>query len=87
MTLKDYKVVFHVDENLPPFAERNRPQPFHLRAKFEKLLNKLEEEGTIEEHHGPAPWMSNVVLAPKDDGSTRLTEIGNKVNKCPCTKG
>ena len=33
----------------------------------------MEEQGIIEEHHGPAPWVSNAVLAPKDDGGVRVT--------------
>ena len=33
----------------------------------------MEENAIIVEHHGPAPWMSNFVLAPKDDGQTRFT--------------
>ena len=33
----------------------------------------MEEAGIIEEHHGPAPWVSNVVLSPKDDGGIQVT--------------
>eukprot|EP00112_Aurelia_sp_Birch-Aquarium-sp1_P021838 Seg5974.1 transcript_id=Seg5974.1/GoldUCD/mRNA.D3Y31 product="Retrovirus-related Pol polyprotein from transposon 17.6" protein_id=Seg5974.1/GoldUCD/D3Y31 len=33
----------------------------------------MEENNIIAEHVGPAPWISNVVLAPKDDGGIRVT--------------
>lgn len=33
----------------------------------------MEEQGIIEEDTGPAPWVSNAVLAPKDDGGIRVT--------------
>ena len=33
----------------------------------------MEEAGMIEEHHGPSPWVSNVVLSPKDNGGIRVT--------------
>ena len=79
--LKDYKVKFWVDEDVRPIAERRRPVPFHLREKLNKKLDKMEEEGIIEEHHGPAPWISNTVLAQKDDGDIRVTSDMRNVNK------
>ena len=33
----------------------------------------MEGEGIIEDHEGPAPWISHLVLAPKDDGGLRVT--------------
>ena len=41
----------------------------------------MEAEGIIEEHEGPAPWISNVVLAPKDDGQVRVTLDMKRTNK------
>ena len=41
----------------------------------------MEEAGIIEDHHGPAPWVSNVVLAPKDDGGIRVTVDMRKANE------
>ena len=79
--LKDYQVKFHVDEDVQPVAERRRPAPFHLRAKEKKEIEKLKAEGIVEEHDGPAPWISNTVLAPKPDGGTRVTVDMRNVNK------
>ena len=41
----------------------------------------MERAGVIEEHSGPAPWISNIVLAPKEDGSLRVTVDMRQVNK------
>ena len=37
----------------------------------------------IEEHprNEPAPWVANAVLAPKDNGTIRVTVDARKVNK------
>ena len=72
-TLKDYKVKFFIDKAVPPVFQPARPIPFHLREKMDKELRKMEQSDVIEPHEGPAPWVSNVVLTPKDDGGTRLT--------------
>ena len=79
--LKNYQVKFYVDESVAPVAERRRPVPFHLREKRNQALDAMEAEGLIEEHHGPAPWISNTVLSPKDDGRTRVTCDMQKANK------
>ena len=79
--LKDYSVKLYVDEKVKPIAERRRPVPFHLRQTRNAELERMEAEGLIEEHHGPAPWISNTVLAPKDDGGTRVTCDMRNVNK------
>ena len=63
----------HIDQNVKPVVQQARPIPFHLREKFHREIKSMEENGIIEEHHGPAPWISNVVLSPKDDGQTRVT--------------
>ena len=63
--LHDHKVKFHIDETVTPVCEPRRPIPYHLQGKFRKALTDMEDQGLIEEHHGPAPWVSNPVLAPK----------------------
>ena len=71
---KSYQVHFHVDPSVKPIAEPPRGTPFHLKEKYEKELKRMEDDGIIEEHHGPAPWVSNVSLAPKDDQEIRVTQ-------------
>lgn len=80
-TLKDHEVHFHVDESIPPVAQAARSVPYHLQSKFSNAIRQMEEDGIIEEHHGPAPWVSNVVLTPKDDGNIRVTIDLREVNK------
>ena len=79
--LRDYRVKHYFEESVPPIAEPRRQIPFHLQAKFEREIRAMEEQGIIEEHHGPAPWVSNPVLTPKDDGGMRVTIDMRNANK------
>ena len=71
--LKDHTIHIHIDESVPPIAAPARPIPFHLRERFDNEIMKMQEAGIIENHEGPAPWIYNVVLAPKDNGGMRIT--------------
>ena len=37
-TLKDYKVKFFIDDQVPPVFQPPRPVPFHLREKMDRKL-------------------------------------------------
>ena len=78
--LKNYQVKFDIDESVRPAAHPPRPVPFHLKSQLRKELDKMLHDGIIEEHHGPAPWVSNVVLSPKEDG-LRVTVDMRKPNE------
>ena len=80
-TLKNHTVKLHIDSSIPPVAETARPVPFHLRERFLQGIKTMEEQNIIEEHEGPAPWISNPVLAPKDDGGIRITADMRQGNK------
>ena len=71
-TLKNYEVKLHIDESVPPVAQRPRKIPFHLRVKVAAELEKLENEGIIEKVDGPTPWISPLVVTPKKNGEIRL---------------
>lgn len=60
-TLRDYQVNFHIDKKVPPVAQPARPIPLYLRNRFEREVEAMQEQDVIEEHHGPAPWISNPV--------------------------
>ena len=79
--LKEHQVKLHVDSEVPPVAEPPRPIAFHLQKKHDQAINKMEQEGIIEEHHGPAPFISNTVPTPKEDGSLRITVDMRNANK------
>ena len=80
-TLRDYEVHLHIDESVRPIAEPPQPIPFHLRKRYNDKIEVMIKEGVLEEHTGPAPWVSNVVLAPKDDGDIRITVDMRNANK------
>ena len=80
-TLKDYEFTLHQDPNIKPVAEPSRTIPFHLQECFSNEIKQMEKQGIIEPHTGPAPWISNVVLAPNDDGNIRVTVDMRQVNK------
>ena len=78
--LKDYQVHLHVDETVKPVALPPRPVPYHLRHQLEMELRNMEEQGIIEPHEGPAPWVSNIVVSPKESG-LRVTVDMRKPNQ------
>ena len=79
--MRDVKVKFHVDESVPPVARPMRHPPYHLEAQLNREIKKMEEAGVIEDHDGPAPWVSNLVLCPKPDGGLRVTVDMREPNK------
>ena len=79
--LKNHQVTLHIDDSVPSVASPPRPVPFHLKGRLRQEIKKMEEEGIVEEHSGPAPWVSNIVLAPKDDGGVRVTVDMRKPNE------
>ena len=52
-----------------------------MGGALDEEIAKMERADIIEEHVGPAPWISNIVLAPKNDGSLRVTVDMRQVNK------
>ena len=79
-TLKDYKVHLHIDTAIKSIVEPPRQISFHLKKRFQDEIKQMEEDGIIEEHSGPSPWVTNVVLAPKDKG-IRITVDMRNANK------
>ena len=78
-TLKsNKKVKLHIDSSIPTVAEPVRPVPFHLRERFLKEIETMEEQNIIEEHEPP---VSNPVLAPKDNRGIRITVDMRQANK------
>ena len=81
--LKDYTVKLHVDDSVKPVAEPPRRIPYHLTSQVEELIGEMLKNDIIEEHPQgeAAPWVSNIVTAPKDDGEIRITLDAKNVNK------
>ena len=81
--LKGHVVRLHVDSEVKPVAEPPRRIPYHLESRVQEIVNEMLQNDVIEEHPTgePAPWSSNVVIAPKDDGDIRITLDAKNVNK------
>ena len=79
--MKGVKVKFHVDPSVPPKARPKKTVPYHLQARLDREIEKLEQSGVVEDHDGPAPWISDLVLSPKDDGGVRVTADMREPNK------
>ena len=63
--LKEFEVKLHIDDNVPPVAQRHRRVPFHQRQKVTAELRDLERNDIIERLNGPTPWVSPIVVVPK----------------------
>ena len=79
--MKGYKVKFHIDPNIPPVAHPKKSAPYHLEGKLDKEIERMEKAGVIEDYEGPAPWISNLSLAPKYYGDLRVTVDMREPNK------
>ncbi|VDI13935.1 Hypothetical predicted protein [Mytilus galloprovincialis] len=63
--LKETQVKIHVDKTVKPIVQPHRRIPFHIRKQVETELERLERLDIIERVHGPTPWVSPIVVAPK----------------------
>ena len=81
--LKDYVVKLPSDPNIKPVAEPPRRVPYHLKSRIEEALADMVNQGVIEElpPKQQTPWISNIVIAPKDDGNIRVTLDAKNLNK------
>ena len=81
--LKTHEAKFHVNKEVKPVSIPPRSFPYHLKERAQRAIDDMVKEGVIEEHpvDEPAPWVSNVVLAPKTDGQLRVTLDARNVNK------
>ena len=81
--LQGYQVQLQVAPRVKTVAEPPKSIPYHLKTRVEEAINEMIESDVIEEHPTgkPAPWVSNIVIAPKDDGEIRITLDAKNVNK------
>ena len=70
--LKDYQVKLYVDPTIPPVAQPVRHTPFSLRNKVKEKIEELVAMDIIEPVEGPAPWVSPVVVVPRQNDEIRL---------------
>jgi hypothetical protein len=81
--LQGHKVKLHCNPDVKPVNVPAHSFPYHLKERAQKVIDEMIEQDVIEEHpcDQPAPWISNAVLAPKQDGSIRVTLDARNVNK------
>ena len=81
--LKNHNVKLYTKQDNKPIQDAPRTVPYHLRERTLAAIEEMLQDGVIEEHppNEPAPWKSNAVLVPKDDGSLRVTMDAKNVNK------
>ena len=79
--LKDYQVKLYVDPNIPPVAQPVRRTPFSLRDKVKEKVKELVAMDIIEPVEGPTPWVSSVVVVPKQNDEIRLCVDMRRANE------
>ena len=80
--IKGFQTKLHIDDKVPPSAQRERRIPFALREKVKRELERLEQEDIIEDVTSePTPWLSPLVVVPKANSeSIRLCLDMRKAN-------
>ena len=71
--LKDYQVKLHVNPNVPLVAQPVRRTLFSLRDKAKKKVKELVSMDIIEPVNGLTPWVSPVVVVPKQNDEIQLS--------------
>ena len=61
-----------MDPDIPPVAQPVRRTPFSLRYKVKEKIEELVAMDIIEPVEGPTPWVSPVVVVPKQNDEIRL---------------
>ena len=81
--LKNHVVKLRVDQGIKSVAEPPRRIPYPLKSRVDEVINEVVSYRVIEEHPNGehAPWVSNIVIPPKDNGDIRITLDAKNVNK------
>ena len=79
--LKDYQVKLHVNPDVPHVAQPVRRTPFSLRDKVKEKIEELVAMDIIEPVEGPTPWVSPVVVVPKQNDEIRLCVDMRRANE------
>ena len=79
--LKDYQVKLHMNPDVPPMVQPVRRTPFSLRDKVKEKIEELIAMDIIESVEGPTPWLSPVVVVPKQNDRIRLCTDMRRANE------
>lgn len=61
-----------VSPNIKPVIIPDRRMPIAMKPKVKSELKRLEKLGVIQPVDEPTPWVSQVVVSPKEDGNVRI---------------
>ena len=70
--LTGLQVKLNVDPEVPAVAQPVRRTPFSLREKVKEKIEGLVAMDIIEPVEGPTPWVSPVVVVPKQNDEIRV---------------
>lgn len=92
--LKEYDDIFHglgnitefehkisVDPDIKPVSQRLRRIPLNQIEAVNAEIDRMLEDDVIEEITEPSPWVSNLVIVPKENGDLRVCVDLREVNK------
>ena len=79
--VKGRLIKLHIDPQVKPKQQPHRRIPFHVRKDVEKELERLEKLDIIEKVDGPTPWVSPIVVVPKDSGEVRICVDMREANR------
>ena len=74
-----YKI--RVDKSVVPVQHAPRRVPAALRARLQKELNQMEEDGIIKQVSEPTDWVSSIVVVPKQNEKIRICLDPRDLNK------
>ena len=68
-----------VNPNVKPVSQKLRRIPFGQIESVDREIDKMLNDGVIEEATQPSPWVSNLVVVPKSSGGCDLRELNKAV--------
>ena len=65
---------YHIElkEDVQPVVQATRKLPYTRVESLKKALDKLERDGIVADVEQPTPWVNNLVITEKRNGSLRL---------------
>ena len=67
---REYHIV--LDETIKPVIHPPRKVPYSIQGKLKEKLSQLKVCGVVTKVDKPTPWVNNLVIVEKRDGSLRL---------------
>ena len=74
-----YRIV--LDNNTPPVQDPPRRVPVPLREALKDTLDDLVQQDILAPVQQPTPWISSIVVVPKEDGKPRICLDPKHLNK------